>query len=188
MKNRFVALAIASIMMLIGMGQANAAAAAADFSLKGCEASAAFSPQGGGKELIIDTIKGAKGSIKMAAYSFTEPAIARALLVASEAGVKVDIVVDKDHNGKKENTKLSVSGFLARNGVGVFVTDHFKIQHNKFLVIDGKTVQTGSFNYSRSAENDNAENVLVLHNCKDLATAYAKDWDKLRAVARPLTQ
>jgi phosphatidylserine/phosphatidylglycerophosphate/cardiolipin synthase-like enzyme len=36
--------------------------------------------------------------------------------------------------------------------------------HDKFIVIDGETVELGSFNYTAAAEKRNAENVLVLHD------------------------
>jgi phosphatidylserine/phosphatidylglycerophosphate/cardiolipin synthase-like enzyme len=33
--------------------------------------------------------------------------------------------------------------------------------HDKFIVVDGETVEEGSFNDTAAAENKNAENVLV---------------------------
>jgi phosphatidylserine/phosphatidylglycerophosphate/cardiolipin synthase-like enzyme len=52
-------------------------------------------------------------------------------------------------------------------------------QDNKFLVIDGVHVQTGSFNYTKSAEERNAENVIVLWNQPAVASAYLREWDRL---------
>lgn len=53
------------------------------------------------------------------------------------------------------------------------------------MVIDGKTVETGSFNYTSSADQKNAENVLVLHDVPDLAEAYHQEWMRLWTEARP---
>jgi phosphatidylserine/phosphatidylglycerophosphate/cardiolipin synthase-like enzyme len=52
--------------------------------------------------------------------------------------------------------------------------------HDKFIVVDGEMVETGSFNFTASAEARNAENVLVL---RDLAVAqrYGKEWERLWA-------
>jgi phosphatidylserine/phosphatidylglycerophosphate/cardiolipin synthase-like enzyme len=143
-------------------------------SMSGCSAKTAFSPNGGGTALIVKTIDSAKKQIRLAAYSFTEPAVGKSLLEAHKRGVDVAIVVDTDHNGRKPGT--SVADFLASNGVPVRVTSAFKIQHNKFVVVDGATVETGSFNYSRAAESSNAENVLVISECPVLANTYLPVW------------
>lgn len=123
---------------------------------------------------MVETINSAKREIRLAAYSFTEPAIGKALLDAKKRGVDVVVVVDKEHNGRK--TGASVASFLASNNVPVRVTSAFKIMHNKFIVVDGSTVETGSFNFSRAAEKDNAENVLAIVNCPALAKTYLPVW------------
>jgi phosphatidylserine/phosphatidylglycerophosphate/cardiolipin synthase-like enzyme len=45
------------------------------------------------------------------------------------------------------------------------------------MVIDGETVITGSFNFTKAAEENNAENLLVIHN-KKLAERYTKKWQE----------
>ena len=47
--------------------------------------------------------------------------------------------------------------------------------HHK--VIDGETVITGSFNFTKAAEENNAENLLVIHD-KKLAERYIKNWQE----------
>ena len=51
--------------------------------------------------------------------------------------------------------------------------------HDKYLVIDGKTVETGSFNYTASAERRNAENVVVINDNRELAKKFMENWQKL---------
>ena len=51
-----------------------------------------------------------------------------------------------------------------------------KITHNKVMIIDGKTLITGSFNFTKSAEEGNAENLLVISNAADLAQRYTANW------------
>ena len=153
---------------------------AASVNLAGCSAQTAYSPNGGGTDLIVATIQSARKSIRMATYSFTEPAIGKALLDAHKRGVDVQIVVDKEHNGRRPPGAPSVASFLSSNGVAVTVTYAYQIQHNKVLIVDGETVQTGSFNYSRAAQLTYAENVLVVSKCRALAQDYLADWAKLR--------
>jgi phosphatidylserine/phosphatidylglycerophosphate/cardiolipin synthase-like enzyme len=50
----------------------------------------------------------------------------------------------------------------------------------KFIVVDGETVELGSFNYTSAAEYKNAENVLVLHD-PGVAQQYGEEWDRLWA-------
>ena len=45
--------------------------------------------------------------------------------------------------------------------------------HHK--VIDGETVITGSFNFTKAAEENNAENLLVIHD-KKMAERYTENW------------
>jgi phosphatidylserine/phosphatidylglycerophosphate/cardiolipin synthase-like enzyme len=44
------------------------------------------------------------------------------------------------------------------------------------MIIDGETVITGSFNFTRAAEEKNAENLLVIRD-KNLAAKYAENWE-----------
>jgi phosphatidylserine/phosphatidylglycerophosphate/cardiolipin synthase-like enzyme len=52
------------------------------------------------------------------------------------------------------------------------------VQHNKLAVIDGKLVQTGSYNWTTNAHKNNYENVLFL-DAPDDAAAYAAYFDRV---------
>lgn len=60
--------------------------------------------------------------------------------------------------------------------------------HNKFIVVDNQTVETGSFNYSAGAVDKNAENVLVMWNYPNVASRYANECNRLYNEATPLTK
>ena len=49
---------------------------------------------------------------------------------------------------------------------------------DKFIVVDGETVETGSFNFTAGAEKRNAENVVVL-NDPAIAEQYGREWERL---------
>jgi len=51
----------------------------------------------------------------------------------------------------------------------------YAIAHNKVMVIDGSTVITGSFNFTKAAEESNAENLLIIHG-QELSKKYADNW------------
>src|ERR1700734_762450 len=119
----------------------------------------AFSPDRGATELVVKTIREARESIRVAAYSFTSKPIAQALLDAHKRGVDVRVVVDKS----QATARYTAATFLANQGVSVRVDYQYAIMHDKFVIADGQAVELGSFNYTSAAEKKNAENVLVLH-------------------------
>jgi phosphatidylserine/phosphatidylglycerophosphate/cardiolipin synthase-like enzyme len=102
--------------------------------------------------------------------------IAQALLTAHKHGIDVKIVLDKS----QATATYSSATLLANVGIPVRIDQQYAIMHDKFMVIDDETVETGSFNFTQSASNMNAENVIVLHDAA-VAKRYAQEWDKLWA-------
>jgi phosphatidylserine/phosphatidylglycerophosphate/cardiolipin synthase-like enzyme len=134
----------------------------------------AFSPNEGSEELVVKAINSAQSSIGMAAYSFTSPVVAKALLNAKKRGVDVRIVVDE--NGNKSKASLAALNLMVNAGIPTRTISRYAIHHDKYMVIDKRTLQTGSFNYSKAAASSNSENVLVVWNNPDLALSYLKHW------------
>ncbi len=130
-----------------------------------------FSPHGGCTDAIVSQIDGAKKTILMQAYSFTSTPIARALVEAKKRGVDVRAILDKS----QRTEKYSGATFLYNSGIPTVIDDKYAIAHNKILIIDKHIVITGSFNFTRAAENDNAENLLILQS-DELAARYTQNW------------
>lgn len=141
-----------------------------------------FSPNGQAESLVLDAIRGAESSIFVAAYTFTSKPIAEALLSAHRRGVSVYLVVDAKSNGQR----YTATTYLANHGVLVRLNESYAIMHHKFMLIDEKQVQTGSFNYSSAAAIRNAENVLVINELYELAEQYLNEWHKLWDEGIPL--
>jgi phosphatidylserine/phosphatidylglycerophosphate/cardiolipin synthase-like enzyme len=144
-----------------------------------CPVELAFSPDRGATELVVHTIESAKSTVRVAAYSFTSKPIATALLDAKRRGVDAEVVVDKSN----ATARYTPATFLANQGVPVRVGYRYAIMHDKFMVVDGATVETGSFNFTAAAEAKNAENVLVLHD-PAVAQRYGQEWDRLWSESR----
>jgi phosphatidylserine/phosphatidylglycerophosphate/cardiolipin synthase-like enzyme len=134
----------------------------------------AFSP-GDSMGAVVEAIREAKASIYVAAYSFTSRPVAVELHNAAKRDVKVFVLADAIDAGKG----YSAVRYLANQGVPVRLNARYAIQHNKFMVIDNVTVQTGSLNYTAAAAQRNAENVLVIRGAPDLARSYAIEWRRL---------
>lgn len=126
----------------------------------------------GAEAVVLKTIGSAKVSLLVAAYSFTSPVIAGALVAAKRRGVDVRVVMDKSQRSERYTSAT----FLSHMGIPVRIDAKHAIQHNKYLVADQAHVQQGSFNYTRAGARSNAENVLVIWNNPTLAQAYAGDW------------
>jgi phosphatidylserine/phosphatidylglycerophosphate/cardiolipin synthase-like enzyme len=113
----------------------------------------AFSPDDGVTQMIMDAINKAKISIYVAAYSFTSVPIAMKLIEAYKRGVRIKIVLDQS-----QRTAIgSIAKLLKKSGISVRFNRHYKIQHNKYMIFDEQHVECGSFNYTNSAEKNNAE-------------------------------
>ena len=134
----------------------------------------AFSPNEGSEDLVVKVIQSARSSIGVAAYSFTSPVVAKALLNAKKRGVDVRVVVDED--GNKSKASIAALNLLVAAGIPTRTISRYAIHHDKYLVVDKATVQTGSFNYSKAAAKSNSENVVVIWNNPDLALSYLKHW------------
>jgi phosphatidylserine/phosphatidylglycerophosphate/cardiolipin synthase-like enzyme len=130
-----------------------------------------FSPHGECTSAITKELEKANNSILVQAYSFTSVPIAEALLNAFNRGVKVEVILDR--RGKTE--KSSKATFFFEAGIPTKIDAAHKDAHNKMMVIDGETVITGSFNFTKAAEEKNAENLLIIHDSK-LAEKYVKNW------------
>ncbi len=139
-----------------------------------------FSPHGGCTDAVVRELDAAKDSVLVQAYTFTSSPIAKALVAARGRGVNVQVILDKS----PRTGAYSPGNFFKEAGIPTFIDDKYAMAHNKIMVIDGRTVITGSFNFDEAAEEDNAENLLVLH---DAATAarYAANWNAHLAQSVP---
>jgi PLD-like domain len=127
-----------------------------------------FSPNGGATEAVVRELNAAQTQVLMQAYSFTSAPIAKALVEAHKRGVKVLAVLDKSN----ETDKYSAATFLNNAGIQPLIDDKHAIAHSKVMVIDGATIITGSFNFTKAAEEKNAENLLVIKDAPELVKAY----------------
>jgi phosphatidylserine/phosphatidylglycerophosphate/cardiolipin synthase-like enzyme len=120
---------------------------------------------------VVDVLRQATNSVLVQAYSFTSAPIAEALVGAHRRGVKVQVILDRS----QRTEKYSEADFLKNNGIPTLIDARHAIAHNKVMVVDGEVVVTGSFNFTKAAEEHNAENLLVI-NDPVLAGRYVENW------------
>ena len=139
-----------------------------------------FSPDGGCTDAINKVLGQAKQEILVQAYSFTSAPIAKALLDAHKRGVKVQVILDKS----QKTQKYSSATFLKNSRIPTYIDAKHAIAHNKIMIIDRETVITGSFNFTKAAEEKNAENLLIIRD-KALAKMYMENWEKHKGHSEP---
>ncbi len=124
--------------------------------------------------LIRYWISRANESVHVMVYGFTLDDLSEALIEAEERGVEVRVVIER------ESAYWSGSEYerLLRAGVDVRLDGNPHTMHHKVVVIDGKIVITGSYNWTWSAENRNDENVVILMD-EGLAESYEKEFQRV---------
>jgi len=134
-----------------------------------------FSPDDHVAKRIVELIKGADESVYFMAFSFTSNSIASAMLERFRAGVTVAGVFEESQVISNVGTEYEN---LLNAGAAVRLDGNPRNMHNKIIIIDQKTVITGSYNFSSNAEYDNDENVVIIHNA-DIAALYMQEFQKV---------
>jgi len=138
--------------------------------------SAFFSPAGGVRPRIIAEIGKATSTIDIAIYSFTADEIREALKAAKARGVAIRIVADASQASGQgsEISTLEGLGFNLKRASGLGTG----IMHNKYMIIDGGFLLTGSYNWSVSAEDYNFENAVFISG-SPVIQSYIEDFNRL---------
>ena len=133
-----------------------------------------FSPEGSALQLVLKVINSSTKTLDVMAYSFTSSDITRAILNARKRGVRVRVIADEKQNTNAPGSKYAMSALssLVNAGAEIRTNGNFSIFHDKSIIADGRTVQTGSFNYSKAAAKENSENVVILWGVPDVAAKY----------------
>jgi phosphatidylserine/phosphatidylglycerophosphate/cardiolipin synthase-like enzyme len=137
-----------------------------------------FSPEDGVAKYVLQRLAAAKHSIHFMTFSYTSSVIADAMVAQAKAGLPVRGVFESQNAGGTG----SVFGRL-RGGVDVLQDGNCYILHHKVIVIDARTVITGSYNFTSSAEKDNDENLVIVDD-PNLARAYLDELERVYAQAQ----
>ena len=162
------------------------AAASQRFAAEG-ELEVAFSPRDDAEAVVLLVIREARRTLLVQAYVFTSRRVADEIVAAHRRGVKVAVLADAQMNRRAKGNALPR---LLAAGVPVALETGYAAAHNKLLIADeagpGCAVLTGSYNFSWSAQNRNAENLLVVREHCALVRVYADNWRRHRAEATPI--
>lgn len=140
-----------------------------------------FSPGGQCDQKIVDYLNSAQNTIDMAIYSLSLDEIRAALVGAQKRGVQIRIVCDHS----EAQSKTSIVTWLSQNGFTLKYGSQRGLMHDKFTIVDGQWVEAGSYNYTYSATNSNAENQIYINDSKVVAS-YQENFESLWKTGIPL--
>jgi phosphatidylserine/phosphatidylglycerophosphate/cardiolipin synthase-like enzyme len=129
-------------------------------------------PTGGIPDAIIASLAEARQSLDVAVYEFNWQPLADALLAAHARGLTVRLVTDTDSMSQDTIRQLKAAG------VPVVEDARDAIMHDKFVILDGAAVWTGSMNFTHSDAYRNNNNVLYLRSTR-LAQNYTREFEEM---------
>lgn len=122
---------------------------------------------------LAEEIGKADKSIQFMAFSFTHDGMGKAMMDRANRGVRVRGIFEV----RGSQTQYSELPRFFCEGVPVRQDGNPNTFHHKVIVLDGKTVLTGSFNFSNNADRSNDENVVIIENPK-IASLYLQEFER----------
>lgn len=135
-----------------------------------------FSPGDGVRRYLLRAIQESRHEIDVAVYHITSTELAAALAAAKARGVRVRVLTDREKAaaGSPAIRILRYKGVTVRS-LGI---SEQSLMHHKFAVFDGRSVATGSYNWTNSAERANYENLVFLDN-PDVVVRFRREFQRL---------
>jgi len=127
---------------------------------------------GGLDEIIAADLDFAEVQIDIAAFDLDSEPIIEALIAARERDLNVRVVVDDEH------TPASTINRLRRNGMSVVEDQRSALMHNKFIIIDGRYLWTGSMNFASNGVYCNNNNLVRIDSPR-LSSNYIAEMDEM---------
>ena len=132
------------------------------------------------RQTLVNALGQATESIDIAVAWFTNEQLFDTVASSLDKGVKVRMVLindDINHCGGLDFQKfIDKGGRLFFGKTGYFM-------HNKYCIIDGKTVYTGSYNYTYFAEHSNFENIVCISDDEPAVSEYVKNFEHILSVS-----
>ena len=138
------------------------------------------------RPVITQRIEEAASEICIAVAWFTHRDLFNAIIKALDRKVRVSVILIDDIINRGPNG-LDFAAFISKGGMIRFMNTRKLLMHNKFCLFDKKTLITGSYNWTYSAEMRNAENIIATDEsnvCLAFREQFDLLWGDLPAVER----
>lgn len=127
---------------------------------------------------IIPLINNAKEYIYIPMFFITHKGIQEALINAYTKGVEIKLIGDATN----ARTKHTIHKELRKIGIKAKTENQAGKMHSKTIIIDDEVSVIGSLNYTKSGNNKNDENIVVIYNndiAKYLKSTFLYTWNKI---------
>lgn len=128
--------------------------------------------RGGPDQALAEAIRQARLSVNLAAYDLDLWSIRDALIDAYRRGIRVQMVTDSDNLAEAEIQDLIEAG------IPVIGDRREGLMHNKFVIIDGRDVWSGSMNLTVNSAYRNNDNLIQIHS-PELSLDYQVEFDEM---------
>jgi phosphatidylserine/phosphatidylglycerophosphate/cardiolipin synthase-like enzyme len=119
----------------------------------------------------------AESTIDLAIYDFALASVADSLIAAEDRGVRVRLVTEGENVSDNRDVLIS----LQQAGIPVIEDEREGgLMHNKFAVIDGVRVWTGSWNITHNGTHRNNNNAVLITSTA-LAENYTAEFEEMMA-------
>lgn len=152
-------------------------ALAPSLNIGGMQVENYFSPPDHVMDKLVAAVQGAKKSVRFMAFTYTSQPLAAAMIAAAKKGIIVEGVIE-NRGASQGALPLFTCASLPVKTDGNKYT-----MHHKVIIIDDQIVITGSFNFTKSADEANDDNVLILHS-PAVAQVYDKEFASVYAIAK----
>jgi phosphatidylserine/phosphatidylglycerophosphate/cardiolipin synthase-like enzyme len=138
-----------------------------------------FAPDYDVARFMVNELRQAEKSIYFMAFSFTHEGIGSIMKKRFQDGLDVRGVFES----RGADSQPSEYASMQKLGMTVIKDTNNWSMHHKVIIIDSKTVITGSFNFSNNASRINDENVLIIQGNREIATLYTKEWQRVMGMS-----
>jgi phosphatidylserine/phosphatidylglycerophosphate/cardiolipin synthase-like enzyme len=128
-----------------------------------------FSPVDKVIEKLVARVNGAQRSIKFMAFTYTQKDLANAMIARPKAGAQAQGVIE--NRGASQGAAPAL--YCAK--VSAKLDGNKYTMHHKVIILDDKTVITGSFNFTQTADDANDDNVLIIDS-PAVASLYEREF------------
>lgn len=148
------------------------------FTLNGFSVENCFAAEDGCMKKVIRAVENAKNSIHFMSLSFTADDLADTMIASANKGVIVEGVFES----RGADTDSSECGRLLNKGYDIRLDGNPGTFHHKVIIVDGRFVIFGSFNFTSSADKNNDENLLIWYD-PGLASAFEQQYQLMKQQA-----
>lgn len=136
-----------------------------------------FAPDDDCEAALLAFIASATHTVRIADYSFNLESLTDTLIRQHAAGIDVQLVLDRSQAAGSSERPIVAELRAAGVPLVVGTSDKHRIQHQKFVVIDGIAVLSGSYNFTHTASLEN--NYFDIAHNPLRAQAFTDAWQKM---------